>query len=178
MDVYGTHLPILQTISNVISCDSVFEFGMGNFSTKFFAERYQKVIAVEMQEESWYEEVKKSVKDWVHQDVKLLCGIGMTPALEILALIKGKFSLIFVDGHGGNRWQCINKSFGRSDIIVSHDTETEGYNWNLVQKPEEYIWVDVKDYETWTSVLTSNKMVVDILFLKFKRCEIRQPYRF
>ena len=178
MDAYGTHLPILQTISNVISCDSVFEFGMGNFSTKLFAERYKNVIAVEMQEESWYEEVKKGVKSWrsgVDQShVELLCGIGTKPALDILDSKKGRYSLIFVDGHGGNRWECINKSFGRSDIIVTHDTETAGYNWYLVQKPEDYVWVDIKDYDPWTSVLTNNNMIVDILFSKFKYCERRR----
>ena len=176
MDAYATHLPILETISNVISCDSVFEFGMGNFSTKLFAQRYKKIIAVEMQEEGWYEEVKKGVGKWgvPEANIELLCGIGMRPALDILDSKKDNtFSLVFVDGHGGNRWECINKSFGRSDIIVTHDTETPGYNWTLIKKPDTYVRVDVKDYNPWTTVFTTKKMVVDILISKFKHCEIR-----
>lgn len=177
MDAYGTHLPILHTISNVISCDSVFEFGIGNFSTKLFAEKYKNVVAVEMQEESWYEEVKKNMNFWnvpEQTSVQLHCGIGKQPALDVLKSHEGNFSLIFVDGHGENRWECINNAFGRTEIIVTHDTETAGYNWNFVQKPERYTWVDIKDYNPWTSVLTSNQMVVDILLSKFNCCEFRQ----
>lgn len=172
MNAYATHLPILETISNVISCDSVFEFGMGNYSTKLFAEKYKKVIAVEMQEEGWYEEVKKNLSSY--RNTTLHCGIGEKPAIEILNKdSSSSFSLMFIDGHGGNRWECINNSFGRSEIIVTHDTETAGYKWNLVKKPKNYVWVDVKEYDPWTSVLTTNMMIVDLLNSKF-RCEIRE----
>lgn len=174
MNDYATHLPILECISDNIECESIFEFGMGNYSTKLFADRFKKVISVEMQEEQWFKTMKEQN---FGSHVDLFCALGKKPAIDILNSLNNdvkKFSCIFVDGHGENRWECINESFKKTDIIVTHDTETAGYNWYLVNKPSNFIWIDIKEYNPWTSVITSNHDVVRFLVKKFPSHTIRQ----
>jgi hypothetical protein len=171
MDAYGTHIPILKSVTEQIDCHNIFEFGMGNYSTKLFAEKFKEVIAVEMQEEEWY---KKMVMEKLPPHVTLLCGIGTQPALDILNSMGNKrYSCIFVDGHGGNRWECINHAFNKTDVIVTHDTEYPGYNWHLVNKPPEYSWLDIKTYNPWTSVVTNNHDLIRHLTSVFPNYQIR-----
>lgn len=171
MDAYGTHLPILKSVSEHIKCESIFEFGMGDYSTTFFAEKFQDVTAVEMQDEEWY---KKMVTKKLPSHVSLICGIGEKPALDILDSIENrKFSCIFVDGHGGNRWECINHAFSKTDVIVTHDTEYPGYNWHLVEKPAKFTWLDIKTYNPWTSVVTCDYELIRYLCSIYPNYQIR-----
>lgn len=116
-----TYLPILQCIIDHTTCDTIFQFGMGNSSTKLFAERYTNVIAVEMEDEKLFKTIKKlNLPSHVH----LYCALGQQPGIDILnSLNQNKFSCIFVDGHVENRWQWINESFAKTDVIVTYDTE-------------------------------------------------------
>jgi hypothetical protein len=171
MDAYGTHLPILKSVSEQIKCENIFEFGMGDYSTTFFAEKFKEVTAVEMQEEEWY---KKMVAKKLPNHVSLLCGIGPQPAIDILnSDIGKKYSCIFVDGHGGNRWECINHSFNKTDVIVTHDTEYPGYNWHLVDKPSGFTWLDIQTYTPWTSVITNNYQLITYLCSQYPNYQIR-----
>ena len=168
MNDLPTHLPILQCIADNMTCDTMFQFGMGNSSTKLFAERYKNVIAVEMEDEQWFKTMKEqNFPSHVH----LYCALGQQPGIDILnSLSVKKFSCIFVDGNEGNRWQCINESFGKTDVIV---TKTCGYNWHLVEKPSHFTWVDFKQYNPWTSVITSNHDVIRFLVKQFPFYSIR-----
>lgn len=170
MNDYATHLPILECISNNISCDSVFEFGMGNYSTKLFAERFKKVTSVEMQEKQWYDNM---MAQNLPSHVSLHCALGERPAIDLLNSTKDRYSCILVDGHGSNRWECINESFDKTDIIVTHNTETIGYNWYLVNKPKHFTWIDIKLYNPWTSVITCNRDVIRLLVTTFPSYTIR-----
>ncbi len=105
--------------------------------------------------------------------VDLRCALGETPAIDILNSMNTTFSCIFVDGHGGNRWQCINESFAKTDIIVTHDTETPGYNWHLVEKPANFTWIDIKHYNPWTAVITNNDDVIRFITQAFPSYTIR-----
>lgn len=170
MDAYGTYIPILKAVTEHINCQNIFEFGMGNCSTKLFADKFAEVTSVEMQEEELY---KKMVNEKLPSNVTLLCGIGTQPALDILNSNDKRYSCIFVDGHGGNRWECINHSFGRTDVIVTHDTEYPGYDWNKVNKPPEYSWVDIKTYNPWTSIITKDYELIRYLLSIFPNYQIR-----
>ena len=49
--------------------------------------------------------------------------------------------LVFVDGSAESRVSCIEASFGRTNVIVTHDTETSThpgdiYKWNSLKKNE------------------------------------------
>lgn len=148
MDPYATHVPVLQSIMNENNIKSVFEFGCGNNSTMLFAEGCEEVIAIEMQNESWYQEMKSKVG----ANVNLLCQIGPTRAIETLESMNRKFDLIFVDGHGESRWKAINVASRHTNIIVAHDTETSSYRWDLVDLDNEWRKIDYVDNNPWTTV--------------------------
>lgn len=164
MNPYATHIPILNIVKDFTDRNTVFEYGMGEYSTKLFAENFNQVISVEMQEQSWFEKMSQQKPS----NVDLLCMIGDKPAVDYFDSLNSSFSLIFVDGHGGNRWECINHAFGHSDIIVTHDTEAPGYKWNLIQLPSNYRWIDVKSFTPWTSVLTTNEKLIEKLRENFQ----------
>jgi hypothetical protein len=167
---YSTYLPILNTICDNIACDDIFEFEIENYSTPLFAKKFKNVLAVEMQSQEWYDSM---FKQNLGKNVELICALGEKPALDILRSRKAKYSMIFVDGHGGNRWECINESFGKTDVIVAHDTETSSYNWHLVRKPDNYTWLDICEYNPWTSVITTNQALIAVLKEAFPKSRIR-----
>jgi hypothetical protein len=152
---YSTHLPTLQYVLDKIGkCDNIFEYGMGMYSTTLFSKKAEKLIAVEMQNEKWFSEMsKQNFKD----NVNLHCMIGKDPAIEYFKSLELKFDVVLVDGHFESRWKCINEAFGKCDIIIAHDTENVSYDWNLVNLPEKYLWLDIKIHNPWTSVITNNK---------------------
>jgi len=162
---YNTHIPILEFIFNNIETDNIFEYGMGSYSTPLFSKKFKNVIAVEMQDESWYEKIKS---ENLGPNVNLYCLLGEKKPIEFFRSLDTKFSCVFVDGHGGNRWECINEAFNKTDIIVAHDTETPGYNWNLVKLDDNYTWIDVINYNPWTSVITNNSELIEKIKSVFK----------
>jgi predicted O-methyltransferase YrrM len=131
---YSTHLPVLEFLFENLSINSVFEFGCGEFSTLFFAQKANKVISVEMQSEDWFWKIKQRIPD----NVDLFCQLGPTDAITTLNSSELNFDLIFVDGHGDSRPECINNSFLKTNLIVTHDVETPTYNWHLVSKPKDW----------------------------------------
>ena len=150
MDSYATHLPYLKQIFDKERIENVFEFGCGNFSTLFFAEKCKSVISIEMQSEDWFNELKIKVPS----NVKLLCQLGPDSAIDTLDLLgfSGvKFDLIFVDGHGDSRWKAINVASKYTSIIVAHDTQFPGYRWDKVKLDG---WVEEidKTYSTYTTM--------------------------
>jgi predicted O-methyltransferase YrrM len=168
MNDYCSHLPILEFVLDEIKPINLFEFGMGLYSTKLFTNTTKYVISVEMQDESWYDKIKKEnfITD-SKNDINLYCMLGKENAIDFFKNIDMKFDLVFVDGHGESRWQCINEAFEKCDVIVAHDTETVSYNWSMVVKPEEYTWLDIKKYNPWTSVITNNKNLIQKLSKDF-----------
>lgn len=170
MEKSSTHLPILECITNNIVCNNVFEFGIGNYITKLFAEKFGSVTSVEMEENKWYDTMQEqNLPD--HVDLRV--ALGERPAIDILNSMNTTFSCILVDGHSGNRWQCINESFAKTDIIVTHDTESPRYNWHLVEKPVNFTWIDIKQYNPWTSVITSKNEVISFITQAFPSYTIR-----
>ncbi len=112
-----------------------------------------------MQDEEWFNRMKtENLKN-----TKLVLKLGPDDGIEYFNKKKTKYSMVFIDGHGGSRWSCINNSFDKTNIIVTHDTETSGYNWNLVKNHPDFIWLDIKNYNPWTSVITSDKKLIELL---------------
>jgi hypothetical protein len=85
------------------------------------------------------------------------------------------FDIIFVDGHSESRWKCINDAIGKCNIIIVHDTETSSYNWNLVNLQPNYLWLDIKTYNPWTSVITNDKNLISNLSKNFN-AKVRNFY--
>jgi hypothetical protein len=159
-----TQLPILEFITDNIECKSAFEFGMNHFSTTLLSNKFKNIISVEMQDRNCFDEMKRYN---FPPNVDLQCALGKTPAIDILKSINGKLSCVVVDGHEDNRWECINASFDKTDIIIAHDTEMHSYKWNLVEKPKDFLWIDIKQYNPWTSVLTTNKDLILAIVQKY-----------
>jgi hypothetical protein len=159
-----TQLPILEFITSNIECNRAFEFGMNRYSTNLLSDRFKNIISVEMNDQNWYEEMRE-VQFPPHVDLQI--ALGKKSAIDILKSIDGKLSCVIVDGHSDNRWECINASFDKTDIIIAHDTEIHSYNWDLVKKPKEFLWIDIKEYNPWTSVLTTNKDLILSIVQKY-----------
>jgi hypothetical protein len=137
MDPYRTHIPVLETIFKTKNINSVLEFGMGYNSTPFFLERCKNVTSIEMQQKEWFDKItseySKTYKDWKHH-----LSIGPFAAFSLQEVMTQNYDLVFVDGHGDSRPECINAFFNKAEIIVAHDAEEPGYRWNLVNKPDNY----------------------------------------
>lgn len=159
-----TQLPILEFVTSNIECNIAFEFGMNLCSTNLLSDRFKSVISVEMNDQNWYDEMRKEQFP-NHVDLKI--ALGKKSEIDILKSIDGKLSCIIVDGHEDNRWECINESFDKTDVIIAHDTEMHSYNWDLVKKPRDFIWIDIKQYNPWTSVLTNNQDLILAIVQKY-----------
>lgn len=73
---------------------------------------------------------------------------------------KNKYDLILIDEDLENRWKWVNESFSKTNIILVHDTDNTSCNWSLVNKPDDFVWLDLKTYIPWTSIITNNKEIV------------------
>lgn len=147
---YGTHLPILNSLINNHDIRSVYEFGMGEFSTGLFADNCEEVYAHEMQSEEWFQKMR--IKLGNLDNVNLFCTVGPWDAIHHLETLNRHFDMIFVDGHGDSRWAAINMASRYTNIIVTHDTETSTYNWERVQLDESWTRIDYKGLNPWTTV--------------------------
>jgi len=111
---YATHLPILKDIYTLAKFKNIFEFGCGNYSTKFFLEVCDKLTSIENFDKSWYDKIKQEI---VSDKFTILYSAG-TSAIGHLK-DDDQYDLIFVDS--GHRQACMNASFGHAPIIIVHD---------------------------------------------------------
>jgi hypothetical protein len=158
-----TQLPIIEFITSNIECDRAFEFGMNLFTTNLLSDRFKNVISFES-DQNWYDEMRK---EQFPDHVDLQISLEKKSAIDILNSVNGKLSCVIVDGHEDNRWECVNASFEKTDVIIAHDTETHSYKWNLIEKPKDFLWIDIKQYNPWTSVLTTNKDLILAIVQKY-----------
>ena len=152
---YSSHLPVLKLIFDFIDIKSVFEYGCGMYSTRFFVDRCDKIVSIEMQNEKWYEKVQKEI---VSNKLNLYCLLGDVSGIDNFKLTNEKYDLVFVDGI--NREECVRNAFDRTEIIVIHDIGER--RWNQVWKksvivPDRFNVIVVKIATPPTTVITSNK---------------------
>ena len=174
MDPYSSHIPILEFIFKTRSISSVFEFGPGKYSTRFFEENAKHTISVELTNEEWFNKVKNGVD---HDRVEVLYITDLNKALDVFA--KGQnYDLVFVDGSFESRVPCIEAAFRRSPVIVTHDTEmsefqNDPYRWNSVRLQQGYFWVDVMQFLPWTSVVTNQTRLMNELLLQYSNSRVK-----
>lgn len=153
MDLYSTHIEPIKKIFSFIDQPKIsLEFGMGNYSTDFLIKNSDELISIEMQSDFWFNEMSNkfsSFSNW-----KAIKCLG---PFEFLNLSYPEFvDFCFVDGHGDSRPDCINLMIEKKcPVIVAHDTEESGYNWNKVLRKDyqEHVF---KDYKNWTTLWTNN----------------------
>ncbi len=122
LDPTATHLPVLDALIRERRIVDVLEFGCGLFSTKRFIDRRCRLTSIEMQSEEWAVRVKAEMPT---VDLRVALGPQAWRELELA----DRYDLIFVDGHGDSRPDCLMWAKDHTDLIVAHDTEHPYYQW-------------------------------------------------
>jgi predicted O-methyltransferase YrrM len=123
LDPTATHLPILRDLLKCGGIKTVLEFGCGMYSTKAFLDAGCELTSIEMQSESWFS-LAQSL--YPGHDIRLALGAYEWQTLDL----KPRYDLIFVDGHGDSRPDCMEWAKYHTDLIVAHDTEHPYYKWD------------------------------------------------
>lgn len=123
LDPTATHLPVFELLFRRHRIKSVLEFGCGMFSTTMFVNAGCNVTSIEMQNQSWYDKIKAELPT---VDLRLALG----PMEWEKEPLKDRYDLIFVDGHGDSRPECLMWAKDHTDLIVAHDTEHSYYCWD------------------------------------------------
>lgn len=144
MDPTATHLPILESLLAGGGIKRVLEFGCGLYSTPLFRDRGCEVTAIEMQHEEWFDRVREACPE---ADIRLALG----PIAWIREALADRYDLIFVDGHGDSRPECLEWAKERADLIVAHDTEHPYYCWHRADMSGFTATVH-RDNPPWTTV--------------------------
>ena len=165
MDDFSSHLKILEFIIDNFNVKTIFESGMGNFSTKLFIEKAEKVVSLDNSNQSWFEEINKK-----YEGRKNFIGVLKLQYQGIYDFIDalGNFDMAFVDGRAGDRWRVGNHLLKKSPITIFHYSQATCYNYEKVIIPFGYLWIDVIDFDPWTSVLTNNIEVFRALQKNFQ----------
>ena len=144
LDPTATHLPVFKFLfAKYPYIKDVLEFECGLCSTPMFLENGCNVTSIEMQHESWYERVQELCPK---ADVRLALG----PMTWQTQPLKDRYDLIFVDGHGDSRPECMMWAKDHTNIIVAHDTEHPYYCWDRADMTG---WEkeECKDFPVWTT---------------------------
>lgn len=146
MDVYETHVPVLEALDPPPT--RVLEFGAGKYSTKAFLamDSVSRLVSVET-DPSWRKEVRNRYRDkrW-----ELLDG-SEVPDLE-------KFDLVFIDD-GANAQERIPTIVyvlsRKHPRVVIHDAEYGPYRDTIAMFTDDY--VVHADYQPYTAVIEATK---------------------
>ena len=57
MDKFQSHEEILSFLIDKFNIKSIFETGMGDFSTSLFVNKAKKVVSLEIQNQEWFEKI-------------------------------------------------------------------------------------------------------------------------
>jgi hypothetical protein len=159
MNDYETHAPILKLLMEEIKPKQILEFGLGNYSTPILFSDGATVESIEMQSQEWFDLISIKFKDKTNWTPYFAMG----PFEYRKIKLKDRYDLVLVDGHGDSRWDCVNMMFGKSDVIVAHDTEQPTYNWDKIQEKEGYVKITYKKLRPYTSVWTNNLILSEII---------------
>ena len=144
MNPTATHLPVFEKLFKEHLIVDVLEFGCGLFSTKKFYDMGCNVTSIEMQHQEWAENIHRELPA---VDVRLALGAQAWREVDL----KPRYDLIFVDGHGDSRPDCLMWAKERADLIVAHDTEHPYYKWERADMSGFDVQV-FKALRPWTTV--------------------------
>lgn len=148
MDPTATHLPVLEKLYQQYRFRKVLEFGCGLYSTRFFVEHGCVVTSIEMQSQDWFDKVKTALPA-----VDLRIALG--PDAWRNEKLEERYDLIFVDGHGDSRPECLEWAKYHTDLIVAHDTEHPYYCWDRA-KMDGFKKTIYDTLTPWTTVWERN----------------------
>lgn len=126
----GTCLPVLEAVCHVYNIEHAIEFGCGLWSTSTLARTCKKVTSVENVLE-WIDTMK------IEQSHRTnLTFEHYTEPMNTYLKEGDSYDLIFIDGE--DRIECLQDAFGKSGIIICHDTHAAAFNWGKVYVPSSY----------------------------------------
>lgn len=169
MDPYSSHLPILKELFKIVPIKRVWEYGCGRFSTPLFAANCNEVIAIEMQSHDWFTTMQGELSQYPNLVLKE--ALGAWTALDVFKGLDERWDMVFVDGHGDSRWNCINLACDKTDIVVAHDTEAPLYGWDHIMIPNNFVEIRFKQYHPWTTIWTCNDNVIQHFVTQAKLIE-------
>jgi len=155
---YGSHLPILNMLFRAYpSIEHVVEFGMGNFSTKYFMCQQCELMSVEMQSEEWFAKMSAELMNEAKEHWTPVLALGATEwkTLKYPDVV----NLCFVDGHAESRADCVQFMFDKAMIIVCHDFECPVYEWSRIQKPNDFKLVVYHHSDVQTGVFIHESLL-------------------
>jgi hypothetical protein len=162
---YSNHIHFFTKLFEYKKFKSVFEYGCGLGSTPFFLDNCQQVMALEMQDEEWYNKVKTELSKHKHnKKLQLYFDLSDNSFDFIKQKNYKKFDLVFVDGI--YRGDCINICLALGHkYIVTHDTEDKvyPYGWDKIIIPNGYYRYDFKEYRNWTTIFTNDVKLYNFL---------------
>ena len=96
-----------------------------------------------MQHEEWAHRVRNA------SPAKIIIALG---PMEWQKLdLDQKYDMIFVDGHGDSRPECLEWAKDHADLIVAHDTEHPYYGWERADMSGFKVTVH-NELSPWTTV--------------------------
>ena len=161
---HTSHLPVLELIFKHSNIKDVFEYGCGDYSTKFFVDHAQAVTSVEMNKKAWYEKVKSNIAS---DNLNIMFIDGGPASIEYFKSTDKVWDLVFVDGDRVSRKDCVINAFGKAEIIAVHDIHLTWKRcihrgWKNIVVPDIYKIITM-DFYPGTTVYTLNKSLFEEL---------------
>lgn len=163
-DNYSSHLYVFDKIFSSFSVNSVLEFGLGLYSTRYFAEHSKLVVSIEQENREWYDKIRNEIKEPSWGPV---FQANPTAVFQYFDNKKIEFDLVFSDGAAGTRCLVANMALERKvPFVVLHDAEKVlYYGWDKLVIPSGYRRFDfccVQGANKVTSIITNrNAELID-----------------
>jgi len=156
------YFPILSFVVDKLKTkDNILEIGIDIFSIFFFDREFKEIEILETVEQNLVTKIDlDKVSSRFYQ---------IDDAVDYLHNVnKKKYDCVFINTNEKSIWKFINELYNKSDVIIIFNTEKNDYNWYLVEKPLNFVWLDIKMFNPWTSVVTSNRELIRALTVKFQ----------
>ncbi len=154
---WGSHIPILRYINNILRVEKVLEVGSGIYSSRTFLDKkyFPDLISVQSFEtnKKWYKYMRKT-KD-ARYSINLIKHVYNFPEF---------YDLIFVDGSESDRKKIMGTMPKSGTIFVMHDSETY-----KVSYPQKYSFEYTPPSKKCPSTLVVSDVIdVSVLHGKIK----------
>lgn len=162
---WGSHRPALEVLIEHYNVKSVLEMGIGIGSTPTFFQYDLELVTWES-EQKWIDTAKKYVDNYETKKHKIESVQKENYGARVKSVEVDEFNLIFIDAH--DRIRAINNTFGKCDIIVSHDCEEPSYGWKDIVHSPDYEFIEVRGIVPWTWVWIKKSVCTDEIVQKLK----------
>jgi hypothetical protein len=136
-DNYRSYLLIFEKLLGSFEVNDVLEFGMGEYSTPFLAQRCRRIVSVEQESRQRYDRTVAAIQspNW-----EPFFECNPAAVFEHFDRQKRQFDLVFSDGVPQTRCLIANLAMRKHvPFVVLHDAEKVWhYRWNLLDIPETY----------------------------------------